>query len=118
MLLVDVSPDKFNDRDVMARLAASAKTVTKHESQRSFQHGFVGLLQTRLFVKGENLSRGGQLLVGALKETLNLNPINSLRFQFFHAALTRVMRLLCQTFSRNASFRARREENSFRVSTV
>jgi len=50
---------------------------------------------------------GGQLLLGALQEAFNLRPIYLLGFELLHAAHTSETRLLCQTFSRKASFRFR-----------
>ena len=66
MLLVDACSDEFDNRDVMPWLAPGAETVAEHESQRSLQHCFVGLLEASLFVESENFVRGGELLLGAL----------------------------------------------------
>ena len=40
----------------MAGLTASSEAVTKHKAERSLQHRFIGLLETGLFVEGENLA--------------------------------------------------------------
>jgi hypothetical protein len=45
MFLVDARPNEINNRDVMARLTASAEAVAEHEAQGSLQHRFVGLLE-------------------------------------------------------------------------
>jgi hypothetical protein len=118
MLLVDASSDKFDNRDVMPRLAPGAEPVAEHEAQRCLQHRFVGLLKASFLVKSENLMGGGQLLFGALQKAFNLRRFNLLWFELLHAALTSETRLLCQTFSRKASFRFRRDSNSFRLKTV
>ena len=66
---------------MVAGLAARPKSVTEHESQRGLQHRFVGLLKTSLLVESQNLMSGGELLVGAGEESLDLLPINDVRFQ-------------------------------------
>jgi hypothetical protein len=55
MFLVYACPDKFVDRNVMARLAPGAGAVAERETKGSLEHGFVGLLKTGFLVKRENL---------------------------------------------------------------
>lgn len=55
MFLVYARPDKFDDRNVMARLAPGAGSVAERKTKGSLQHGFVGLLKTGFLVKRENL---------------------------------------------------------------
>ena len=59
MFLVDARPDEINNRDVMARLTASAEAVAEHEAQGRLQHRFVGLLKAGLFVESQDLVRRG-----------------------------------------------------------
>ena len=118
MLFVDPCPDEFDNRDVMPWLTPGAETVAEHEPQGSLQHCFVGLLEAGLFVESENLLCGRKFLFGALQEALNLRPVYLLRLKLLHAALRSETRLLCQTFSRKASFRFRRDSNSFLLKTV
>jgi hypothetical protein len=55
MFLVDPLTHEFRNQDVVAGLTSDARTMTKHEAERSFEHRFVGLLQAGFIVEGENL---------------------------------------------------------------
>lgn len=68
----------------MAGLAPCPEAVAEHESQCSPEHGFVGLLQARLLIEGQDFVRRGQLPVGAREETLDLRPVNVVGLQFVH----------------------------------
>jgi len=83
-----------------------------------FEHRFVRLLKASLFVKGEDLMGRSELLLGACNEALYLRPVDRVLLEFLHAAPTSKTRLLCQTFSRKASLRPRRDSSSFLVRTV
>src|SRR5271157_84919 len=80
MFLVDARPHEIDDGDVVPRLASCTKSVAEHEPQRSFEHCFVGLLNTSFFVKSENFAGRGQLLIRAREEALDLRPVNRVRF--------------------------------------
>jgi hypothetical protein len=60
VFLVDARLDKIDDRDVVSRLTSSAETMTEHETERSFQHCLIGLLEASLFIEGKYLM-GGRL---------------------------------------------------------
>jgi len=66
VLLVYARLDEIDDRDVMSRLTSSAETMTEHETERSFQHCFVGLLKASLLVESKYLMGGSELLLRAL----------------------------------------------------
>ena len=87
MFPVNAQPDKFDDGDVMAGLTASTEAVTKHKAERSLQHRFIGLLESGLFVEGENLAGWGKLLLGTCEKTINLRPVDDVRLKFFHVEL-------------------------------
>jgi hypothetical protein len=55
MFLVDTRPDEINDRDVVSGLAPSAKTIAEHETERGFEHRFVGLLKASFLIECKNL---------------------------------------------------------------
>src|ERR1700745_2945142 len=103
---------------MMAGLTASTKAVAEHESKRSFEHCFISMLKAGFLVESENFPGRREFLVGTREEAINLAPSQSCAFLVFSCCPTSRTRLLRQTFSRNASFRARREFNSFRVRTV
>lgn len=114
MFLVDARLHEIDDGDVVARLTSRTESMTEHESKGRFEHCFGGLLKTGFFIKSENFTSRGQFLIRAREETVDLCPSQpraALASSFGPMSETR---LLCQTFSRNASFRARREPNSFR----
>jgi hypothetical protein len=48
--------------------------MTEHEAQGSFQHRFVGLLKTSLFVESENLLCGGKFLLGVTAGSVQSAP--------------------------------------------
>ena len=74
--------------------------------------------QASLFVDGEDLMGRSELLLGTCNEALYLRPVNRVWLELLHAAPTSKTRLLCQTFSRKASLRPRRDSSSFLVRTV
>jgi hypothetical protein len=80
MFLVDARLHKIDDGDVVPWLASCTESVAEHETQRSFEHCFVGLLKTSFFVKSENLAGRGQLLFRAREEAVDLRPVNGVRF--------------------------------------
>lgn len=84
MLLVDPRSHEINDGDMVPRLAPRAKSVAEHESERSLQHGFVGLLQAGLFIKSQDFPRRGQFLIGAREEAIDLRPVDDVGFELFH----------------------------------
>jgi len=118
MFLVDARSHEIDDGDVVPRLTSRTESMAEHEPERRFEHCFVSLLKASLLVKGENFVSRGEFLVRAREKAFNLRPINDVRLYFLQFEPTSGIRLLCQTFSRNASLRARRDPNSFRVSTV
>jgi hypothetical protein len=61
---------KIDDGDVVPRLTPRTESVAKHEPEGSFQHCFVSLLKTSFFIKSENLTGRGQLLIRAREEVL------------------------------------------------
>jgi hypothetical protein len=73
------------------------------------------LAEGRLPREHEDLARRGELLVDACEEAVDLRSINFVRREFLHAAPTSNARLLCQTLSRKASLRPRRNFSSFLV---
>lgn len=87
MLLVDARPNKVNDRNVVPWLAFSPKAMAEHETERCLQHGLVGLLQACFVVKSQDLTGRGGLLIGAGEKTIDLRPIDGVRFELAHAAL-------------------------------
>jgi hypothetical protein len=89
-----------------------------HEAERALEHPFIGLLQTNLFIERENLVGGREFLVGAGQEAVDSSPVNRVWLEFLHATPNSGTRLLCQTFSRKASLRERRNLNSFGVKAV
>jgi len=118
MFLVDARMHEIDDGDVVTRLTPRSESVTEHEPEGSFQHCFVSLLKTSFFIKKREFcwprpascprSRGSGRFAPC-------QPRAALASSFGPMSETR---LLCQRFSRNASFRARRESNSFGVRTV
>jgi hypothetical protein len=72
MFLIEPRPHEIDDRDVMPRLTARTEAVAEHEAERGFEHRFIGLLQTRLFIERENLVGGREFLVGAGREAVDL----------------------------------------------
>src|SRR5712692_7316593 len=103
---------------MVARLTSHTESVAEHEPQRSFEHCFVGLLKTSFLVKGENFAGRGQLLIRTREEAIDLGPSQPRAALVSSFRSMSETRLLCQTFSRNASFRARRDSNSFGARTV
>jgi hypothetical protein len=79
MFLVDARPHEIDDGDVVARLTSRTESMAKHEPQGSFEHRFVGLLKASFLIKSENLASGGQLLIRAHEETVDLCPVNRVR---------------------------------------
>jgi hypothetical protein len=118
VLLADAGPHEIDDCDVVAGLTASSEAAAEDETQRGFEHRFVRLLKASLFVKGEDLLGRSELLLGTCNEALDLRPVNRVWLELFHAAPTSKTRLVCQTFSTNASLRPRRDSSSFLVRTV
>ena len=55
VFLVNAHLDKIDDRDVMSRLTSSSETMTEHETERSFQHCLIGLLEASLLIEGKYL---------------------------------------------------------------
>jgi hypothetical protein len=100
------------------RLTSSAEAVAEHEAQRGFKHRFVRLLKAGFFVAGEDFMGRSELLLGACNEALYLRPVNRVWLEFFQAVPTSGTRFVCQTFSRKASLRPRRDSSSFLVRTV
>ena len=80
MFLVDAGPHKLDDSDMVSRLASGTKSMAEHEPKGGLEHRFVRLLQASLFVKSENLVCGSELLVRTREETLDLRPVNGVRF--------------------------------------
>lgn len=113
VFLVCAPAYEFYDSDVMSRLASGAESVAEHKSQRSFEHCFIGLLQSSLVIKCENFPGRSEFCLCTLQEAVNLSPVYFLWLEFLHAVPTSKTGLLCQTFSRKASFRERRDLNSF-----
>src|SRR6266478_6067236 len=99
----------------MAKLTTSTKAVTKHKAERSFQHRFIGLLKTGFLVEGENFAGRSELLVSSSRGSDRFAPSQRRAALAFSCGPMSETRLLRQTFSRKASFRARRESNSRRV---
>ncbi len=97
MLFVDPCPHEINDGDVMSRLAPCAESVAEHESERSLQHGFVCLLQAGFFVKGQDFTGRGKLLIGACEEAIDLRPVDDVGFELFHPAQSR-KRVYCARY--------------------
>lgn len=79
MFLVDARAHEIDDGDVVARLTSRTESMAKHEPERSFQHCLVSLLKTSFFIKSENFASGGQLLIRAHEETVDLCPVNRVR---------------------------------------
>ena len=118
MFLIDARSHKIDDRDVVARLASRTESMAEHEPEGSLEHCFVGLLKASLLVKKREFggpkqasyprSRGSDRFAPSQPRVAlpsSLGPMSKTR-------------LLCQTFSKKASFRARREPSSFGVRTV
>ena len=80
MFLVDARTHEIDDGDVVTRLTPRSESVTEHEPEGSFQHCFVSLLKTGFFIKSENFASRGQLLIRAREETVDLRPVNRVRF--------------------------------------
>jgi len=80
MFPVNVLADKFDDGDMVARLAASTKAVAEHEAKRSFEHRFISLLKTGFLVESEDFPGRREFLVGTREEAINLRPVNRVRF--------------------------------------
>src|SRR5580704_3936005 len=118
MFLVHARAYEVDDSDVVPGLTSRTKSMTEHEPERSFEHCFVGLLKASFFVKGENLAGGGHLLSLRSRGNGRFVPSQPRAALASSFGPMRETRLLRQTFSRNASLRARREPNSFGVSTV
>lgn len=118
MFLVNARAHEIDDGDVVARLTSCTESTAEHEPEGSLEHCFVGLLKASLLVKGENFVSRGELLVRAREKALDSAPSQRCAALVSSFEPTSGIRLLCQTLSRNASFRARRDPNSFRVSTV
>src|SRR5258708_28961141 len=76
MFPVNALADKFDNGDVMPRLAASTKAVAEHKSKRSFKHRFISLLKTGFLVEGEDFTGRREFLVGTREEAINLRPVN------------------------------------------
>ena len=87
MFLVDARTHEIDDNDVVTRLTPRTESVTKHEPEGSLQHCFVSLLKTCFFIKSENLTGRGQLLIRAREEAIDLRPVNRVRFQLLHLGL-------------------------------
>ena len=79
VFLIDAGPHKI-DGDVMPRLTSRTESMAEQESERSFEHCFVGLLKTSFFVKSENSVGRGELLVRAAEEAFDLRPVNGVWF--------------------------------------
>ncbi len=80
MFPVNALADKFDDGDMVARLAASTKAVAEHEAKRSFEHRFISLLKTGFLVESEDFPGRREFLVGTREEAINLRPVNRVRF--------------------------------------
>ncbi len=80
MFLVDACPHKFNDSDVVSRLASGAESMTEHEPEGCLEHCFVRLLKTGLFVKSQNLVGRSELLVPTREKAFDLRPVNGVGF--------------------------------------
>src|SRR6266705_419002 len=100
-------PNEINDRDMMPRLASRTKAMAEHEPQGRPKHGLVGLSS-----KARILWAGASFLSALARKRSICAPVNFVRLELLHAAPTSETRLLCQRFSRKASFRARRDLNS------
>ncbi len=87
MFLVEACADKFDNGDVMPGLASGAETVAEHESQGSFQHRLVGLLEASFLVKSQDFVRRSKLLIGAGEEATDLRPVDVVGLELFHADL-------------------------------
>lgn len=87
MPLVDARAHKIDDGNVMSRLTSRTKSMAEHEPKRSLDHGFVGLLQRRLLVKGEDFACRDELLVRARGKAFDLRPVNGVRLQPLHLEL-------------------------------
>jgi hypothetical protein len=85
VLFVQTRPNEINDGDVVSRLTPGAEAMTEHECERSFQHGFIRLLQAGFFVKCENFVGGCELAFGACEEAVDLRPVDAVRLELFHA---------------------------------
>ncbi len=117
MFLVHARTHKVDDSDVVPRLTSRTESMAEHEPEGSFEHCFIGLLKASFFVKGENsMSRVSFLSALARKRSIWPSQPRAVLASSFGP--TSGIRLLCQTFSTNASFRARRDANSFGVRTV
>jgi hypothetical protein len=79
MFLVDARPHEIDDGDMVPRLTSRTESMAEHEPQGSFEHRFVGLLKASFLIKSENLASGGQFLIRALEETIDLCPVNRVR---------------------------------------
>ena len=80
MPVTDMGPHEFDDGDVVPGLASRAKSMTEHKSQRCLQHRFVCLLKAGFFIKRQDFVGRSQLLISTREETLDLRPINGVRF--------------------------------------
>src|ERR1700727_513775 len=76
MFLVDARSHKIDDGDVVPRLTSRTESVAEHETQRSFEHCFVGLLEASLLVKSQNFVRRCELLIRAREKAFDLGPVN------------------------------------------
>lgn len=118
MFLIDARPNKFDNRDVVSWLTPGAIAIAEHETERGFEHRFVGLLKASFLIESKDLMSGDELLVCACQEARDLRPVNSVGLKLLHAAPTSGTRLLCETLSRKESLRPRRDFSSFLVRTV
>lgn len=89
VFLVDARPHEVDDCDVVPRLAPGAKSIAEHESERSFQHCFVRLLQAGFFIESQDFAGRGQFFIGACEEAIDLRPVGGVRFELFHPAQSR-----------------------------
>ena len=87
MFLVDARPHEIDDGDVVPRLTSRTESMTEHESERRFEHCFVGLLEASLLIKSQNFVSRGEFLVPAREKAFDLCPINGVRLYFLHLNL-------------------------------
>ena len=79
IFFVDARPHKFDDGDVVPRLASRTKPLTEHKPEGGLEHCFVCLLKASLFLKSENLVSRNKLLVRTREKAFDLRPVKCVR---------------------------------------